>query len=307
MKLGQASIELHEAISARSDALARRALQAGADAHSIHDGTTPLCRVVKTCNERLISCQNQEKIEALLNILLGVGISARERSDALSLASKLIKKNAQYSYHKGNQVLNDTVIPKLESAAGATSVPTTTIARSTVQTYRKLLFSERHSDVRFVFPDGKVLYAHQNILGEASDFFERCFDGQWRERQEEGFVFESTHSKPTLEMVLSFIYTGDLDASRIEEDPGEMLSVTQQYELSELHHLTEQICIQNISLSSVKAWLLMSHLFDAAGLKQACFGFIRTNAAKALLNKSITSLEEEQPELWAELVAAMGA
>ncbi|CAB9517524.1 BTB/POZ [Seminavis robusta] len=181
--------------------------------------------------------------------------------------------------------------------------------RSTVGTWKALLFSEDFSDVTFVFDStDDVLYAHKCVLAASSNYFAAYFKGPWGKlSQHKSGTWKTDVPYPVMRAILAYIYTGDLDEVVLLEPQqlGDSLAIAVQYQLKDLQDYIEAAMKKAMSLSSVKETLLMAHLHDLSGLKNACFDFIRRNAAEALFVPEITSIAQEYPDLWSETAMAV--
>lgn len=83
---------------------------------------------------------------------------------------------------------------------------------SLVQSFKKLLLSDKFSDIKFVCDDRKViLHAHRFILAAASPYFLAAFEGSWAENNKSG-EWLTSHPSEIIKAVLSFLYTGRCDA-----------------------------------------------------------------------------------------------
>merc|ERR1719356_1619594 len=97
------------------------------------------------------------------------------------------------------------------------------------------------------------------------------------------------------------IYKGDTESVLLDMDPLELLSVASEFQLAPLLLVAEDACVRQLKTSNVKTMLQASHLHNNNALKQACFRFIRANAAALLVDTKFVAMATEQPELWAEL------
>lgn len=172
--------------------------------------------------------------------------------------------------------------------------------------WKKLLFSEKLSDLKFEFPDGTVLHAHKCVLTMASPYFDAALDGPWAASHPDG-VWKTTNSLKVMKAILCFIYTGDAAQIRALKMPeqGEASSLAVEYELPALETVVVLQLKKKLSKETLKSILTFSHLHGLSDLKNDCFEMVRRNSLWAMFNPSITAIAQENPELWKEMSAAL--
>lgn len=177
------------------------------------------------------------------------------------------------------------------------------VRASTANTWKSLLFSESTSDVHFCCNDGTVLYAHKCILSASTPFFERYFQGPW------GAHFSNTwnteNSPDLMRVVLTFLYTGEIDKTVLESDPVGLFVVACEYEIDALRHLAERTCMNDICMENITTMLIVSHLHASKPLQRSCARFVQEKPS-ALEHPSIVSISSQHPELWEDIQAALG-
>ena len=75
--------------------------------------------------------------------------------------------------------------------------------------------------------------------------------------------------------------------------------------LDDLYRISETSCIQQLSLETIKSFLLLGHLHESQPLLEACFDFVRNNAARTLTDPDIVTLAQEHATLWNKLRMAV--
>jgi hypothetical protein len=106
--------------------------------------------------------------------------------------------------------------------------------------------------------------------------------------------------------ILKYMYTGQLDVTTVvQQHAAEFLSVSKEYMLDDLYRISETSCIQQLSLETIKSFLLLGHLHDSQPLLEACFDFVRNNAARTLTDPDIVTLAQEHATLWNKLRMAV--
>lgn len=232
--------------------------------------------------------------------------SIEEGTTPLNLAIYL-KQNLQYLKGSEQTSMMDTVIEVLMKAskqAGHLKPPTCAVPKSVVTTWKKLLFSQDFSDVKFVMPDQTELFAHKCVLSAASDYFHAYFLGPWSANHPDG-VWKTSNSPENMKAVLSFIYTGNLSPSTVDSQASDLLAISQEYNLPELARLAEASCIRKLGSDNIKDMLLLAHLHESDELEKACFRHVRCNAATILTRPDFIALSVEEPDLWSKLSQAI--
>lgn len=80
------------------------------------------------------------------------------------------------------------------------------VVRPVVTAYEAILFSEEHSDVKFVCPDGQVIPAHKCVVVASSPYFKASFRSWWEEADKaEVKIMFAAH---IIKSILSLLYTG---------------------------------------------------------------------------------------------------
>jgi len=200
------------------------------------------------------------------------------------------------------------MIAKVEAKEGGKNRPSSVLMLKAVSdTYKKMLFSEKFSDIQFVCRNEKgkvdVIPAHRIVLSAASPYFDTAFAGPWAEN-EDG-KWNTSHSSIIMRSVLAHIYKGSIDEALIEKKYMSFLAVASEYELSSLKTLAVACCVRALSMDNIKGILQAAHLYQNKRLKKACFAFVKRNAVEALTDPKIMALATEDPPLWCELTKAI--
>jgi len=253
--------------------------------------------------------------------LLEAGISMEYREEAARSASSSERKNIGSAYPSGQRqavacVVFRNLLENHPTPEGCHHVPTDKVARSTKKAWSSLLFSQQYSDVVFVLKSNGnedhnkkaqeepqeqprvILYAHRNILAASSPYFARYFR-DWGATKEE---FETSNSKAMMEIVLKFIYSGEVPPK--EEAvvcATELLAVAGEYDIEDLQKLAEETLVEQLCLENVKDAFMLADLHNSETLKAACGDFVRKNACTAMFDDGILQLKEENPSLWKDL------
>lgn len=78
-----------------------------------------------------------------------------------------------------------------------------------------------------------------------------------------------------------------------------------RYQFNDLVTLCARQLLAKLTSESLVATLKLGHLHRAAVLKDACFTFIKRNAATVLVMPEVIDIATEDPDLWNELTTAV--
>ena len=96
--------------------------------------------------------------------------------------------------------------------------------------------------------DGKEFTAHRNVLSAASPFFDRLLQSEMKENKE-GLVRFKELSASSLEDVLEFVYTGNVEVN--DEQNAKELIIAADYLLLEcLKSFPERFLEQRVTISN---------------------------------------------------------
>ena len=151
---------------------------------------------------------------------------------------------------------------------------TATIPRHTKSVFESMLYSPDFSDVLFVCPDGMEVPAHRNILATKNSYFRAYFGGPWTEEHPDG-RWETEKSSDVIKALLSLMYTGEVAGSVTDSTLLDLLEAVYEFQLDDdLVRVCQAKCIENLSLSNVKDFLLSAKMHGASFLFDACFKFV---------------------------------
>jgi len=206
--------------------------------------------------------------------------------------------------HVATILLESTTKPLLKNEPckiHASLVPT-----SVLQSWNTMLLNSHFWDLTFACPDGKTFRAHKCILSAASDYFANYFAGPWS-RHHSDEVWETSNSSDVMWAVLTFVYTGELPAATANAHATELLCVAHEYQLPQLYSIAEASCIRILCGDNVKTMLQLAHLHNSQELEEACFDFVRANAAQMLTQPDFVQLATQNVVLWNKLTKALSS
>ena len=173
-----------------------------------------------------------------------------------------------------------------------------------VAAYEEILFSEEHSDVKFICPDGQAIPAHKNILAASSPYFKASFSSRWEGKDKE--KIKTTFAAHIIKAMLSLLYTGKVDEEAIEKEPVEFIKLSSEYDLKWLKEAkAEPCCIRAMSASNLKDMWQIGRMYESEVIKNACIAYTKRNTMNTLVNSTVQNLRTEDPASWEEFSKAI--
>jgi hypothetical protein len=154
--------------------------------------------------------------------------------------------------------------------AGQVRLPTSTV----VATWKNILFSEDHCDMKFLCDDGRAFPAHKAILAASSSYFATAFQGPWAENSP-CREWKTSHASSIVQAFLAFMYTGDVDDAFFNEKPIDMFSIASEYGTTVLKDIAVAYCILTVSACNFKEMLQLAHLHVIPALKTRCYEYAK--------------------------------
>ncbi|KAG0439705.1 hypothetical protein HPB47_016556, partial [Ixodes persulcatus] len=152
-----------------------------------------------------------------------------------------------------------------------------------------LLLQPEYSDVTLVVA-GARLPAHRLILASCSSYFRALLYGGMRESQEKEVVLRDT-PREAFELLLRYIYTGQLQLSGLKEDVVlEVLELSHLYGFLELEAGVSCFLEQVLGVRNVCRIYDRACLYQLGALAQACRLFVDRHAMAILNSDSFLNL-----------------
>ena len=231
----------------------------------------------------------------------GINVSSPSAPlDAMALALSL-KKVRPDSVHADECVdMMDEVLDVLSKAwreQKRRPANLTTLPKTTVQTYKDLLFSPDFADVQLVCKDGTKIPAHCNILSAASPVFLSAFS-----KGTPPETYQTGNSPLVVKTVLTFIYTGTLDAQVLDTETAALLSMAAEFQLESLEEACASKLAERLTVQNVRVMLEIGERHKAKWIKQECLAYLQKHMAQALANPKFISMSVDNPALWTEVI-----
>jgi hypothetical protein len=113
---------------------------------------------------------------------------------------------------------------------GGFKPPTTTVPLTTAKLWSDLLMDRDYSDVTIECTssdeDCGAPSAHKAILAGASDYYRTLFAGPWKDSHENKVLTNTSY--PIMQAILTFIYTGQIGASLLDQEADALLDAATQ-------------------------------------------------------------------------------
>ena len=153
-------------------------------------------------------------------------------------------------------------------------------------------------DVALVVKDGKQFKVHGNVLRKASSFFERILDGDWNESRE-GLIWLDTLTEGTMEDILDFIYTGNVEVCSIERAVDLIAAVDYLLLPNLLKDIATQFLKQSLSISNAISVYYLAERYQCNELLCDTKKFILSNfASVAGKEDEFLYLSSHEVEQW---------
>ena len=173
----------------------------------------------------------------------------------------------------------------------------------------KLLEGGQDTDMVFkVGKQGTVIKAHRVILMTRSEVFRAMLDrrrGGMRESVN-GEIKLEDYSPDSVSRMLEYIYTNRVKQLNEVNDSQliDLLSLAEQYILTELKYLCEAAGAEILSDETVARLLFASERFNALSLKQRCIDFILQDVGRITGHESFREEVQQYPALALTLLEA---
>ncbi|KAL7027068.1 hypothetical protein ACKWTF_005288 [Chironomus riparius] len=153
----------------------------------------------------------------------------------------------------------------------------------------KALFSEDLSDFEFIIENEKI-HVSKFILSARSPVFNRLFNSEFKEKQQNQQVLKTTFSKSAFKELIRYIYIGEV--RDLSKHAFELLQASDYYQVESLKIICEEELLKILVESNANKIFQCAHLFRCSeALKQAAFNLIKKifgaknyNIPAALLN-----------------------
>ena len=148
-----------------------------------------------------------------------------------------------------------------------------------------------YTDVTLVCGE-QEFQAHRVVLATQSQFFEARFKEHWT--REDNKIVMSDITPDTLEAVLTFMYTGEIEAIHNDEVVKvlDVLKAAAEYQVTKLQALCERDIFRFLTDDNVMDTLITAEQHKLHQLKEACMTHILKNPSNVRQTESWKSLKE---------------
>jgi len=244
------------------------------------------------------ACCPEAKLEELCTLLAPRGVLVTPLGDKLVKVSKgldgKISTEAITSVRYGDLVIpSEAEVKEALLLIERKKASTVTVPPNTILTeFSRLVNCEEFSDIVFVV-EGKKIFAHKLILNVRSLHFRAMLNSGMKESQQQeieitGFTYD------TMQIVMRFIYTGELANGVLHEDNWlELLESANYFKIERMKALCEQFLHSAVDIENVASLLQAADRFDARQLKSVCFEFILSHYEEVLKTKGFKELSQD--------------
>lgn len=158
-------------------------------------------------------------------------------------------------------------------------------------------WSDQPCDVTLVVKDGEQFKAHGNVLRQASTFFEKILDGDWKENRE-GIIRLELLSDEIMEDILRFIYTGCVHVKSVERAIELIAASDYLFLPRNLKDIPGQFLEQTLSTSNCILIYHIAERYRCERLLANTRKFIHLNFASVSKAEDFLKLSGREVEQW---------
>lgn len=165
------------------------------------------------------------------------------------------------------------------------ATPTMKVQLHSFGTVIAKLFTDDEADFEFQFTvygnELKILRVHKKLLSMMSPVFEAMFGENWNTRNR---IQIEDVSYASFKEFLNVFYKNEVEIT--ENNVGEMLHLSDKYDIAELKPSCEQFLIEHLTMGNCIDFLNFASLYDIFELKLKCEGMIGDNTKTILGGES---------------------
>ena len=120
------------------------------------------------------------------------------------------------------------------------------------RTFSSLLFSDKFSDIVLVASGGERFHAHKNVLAASSATMDTLLQGQWAENTVPAVV-QLAQSAAAVRALLTFLYSGAVDAAAVAADPLGVLDLAAQHFQADLMAACAHVLVKRLHQAGASA------------------------------------------------------
>ena len=135
-----------------------------------------------------------------------------------------------------------------------------------------------------------------------SNFFKTRFSSRWQDQRSSGRVELTDVPGTVMEVMLSYMYTGEVAA--IEEVATSVLPLAEEYGLEGLKKMCEQSLAKSLTSDNAVDLLITANAHNALDLKKVCMDYISSNVVSVRKSEGWRKLKEDKMcrDLWVEVL-----
>lgn len=154
------------------------------------------------------------------------------------------------------------------------------------------------SDITVVVQNGIKFRAHQDVLSEASPFFEKLLNSGMKESRE-GLIRLETYTEATMKALLQFIYTGNVHICDLET-AIDLFTISDYLLLPNLKSLAENFLLSAEILSTFNciSTYYFAEKYKVGELLSKAESFIYANFVTIAKSQDFLKLSNKEVEMW---------
>jgi len=236
------------------------------------------CRIISAEEDKECILSQAKERDSSKYKKLGYGYNLIKHSDLFDPSNKFLNQGSLKLIFKITIKQKDAVMKSTTSVKKGDETN-----KHLLSVMQKLLEDPigNRSDFIIECMDKKEVHCHSHLLVAASEYFQNMFATNSQESQE-GRVFIRDLKKETCEVIMKYIYTGELDVKQATLD---LYKQANYLRLIELRDLCSNYLVNNLTTENCVDVIVLADGIKDKALKEACADFIEENSKNIDLKK----------------------
>lgn len=164
--------------------------------------------------------------------------------------------------------------------------------------FKSMEMAQESFDITLVVKNGKELKAHQDILSEASPYFEKLLNSGMKESRE-GVICLETYTEDAIKALLEFIYTGNVPTWS-HEIAIDLFIIGDYLLLPSLKSHAEKflLSLETLTTSNCLSTYSFAEKYKLSELKSKTKSFVHANFLMIAKSREFLKLSNTEVELW---------
>merc|ERR1719495_367463 len=156
------------------------------------------------------------------------------------------------------------------------------------------------TDFTLVCNDGVKVPVHKMVLKGTSEFFKAMMKPEHVEGQEGMSIIDC--GSEVGQGLVSFVYTGEVDASTLDKNLVEFLKVADQYDMVHLKEKVEERMLSKLNVSNMMEYVIAGNSYNAKRLKTMSKTLLRANLGELRKDNDWKKAFASQKDLLIEIL-----